>query len=125
MKELICSLEMDHRLEDANKLWAKKLGRDVQSVPWKVCDIMISVYYRNEMWEELVKLFKVLEAHGRKPQDQSIVQKVTESYEKLGLVEEKERVLEKYKSLFTQTRGNYGRKPSKELSKTIVTKISS
>ncbi|XP_024996748.1 pentatricopeptide repeat-containing protein At4g21190-like [Cynara cardunculus var. scolymus] len=120
--QLIRALDMDLRVEEANKLWAKKLGRDVQSVPWKVCDIMISVYYRNEMWEELVKLFKGLEAHGRKPPDQSIVKKVAESYEKLGLVEEKERFVEKYKSSFTKTRGKYGRKASKESS---VTKISS
>lgn len=124
--QLIRALDMDLRVEEANELWVKKLGRDVQTVPWKVCDIMISVYYRNEMWEELVKLFNGLEAHGRKPPDQSIVKKVAKSYENLGLLEEKERFLEKYKSLFTKTRGKYGRKASKESSsKCAVTKISS
>ncbi|KAK9078074.1 hypothetical protein SSX86_002131 [Deinandra increscens subsp. villosa] len=112
--QLIRALDLDHRVEEANKLWVKKLSRGMQSVPWKVCDIMILVYYRNEMWEELVRLFEDLESHGRKPPDQSIVQKVAESYEMLGLVEEKDHVLEKYKSLFTNTRGRYS---SKELLK--------
>ncbi|KAL8211383.1 hypothetical protein R6Q57_005820 [Mikania cordata] len=101
--QLIRALDMDHRVEEANRLWVKKLSCDVQSVPWKVCDIMILVYYRNEMWEEIVKLFKDLESHGRKPQDQSIVQKVAEAYEALGLVEEKGHVMEKY----IKSRGRY------------------
>ncbi|KAI7742739.1 hypothetical protein M8C21_031121 [Ambrosia artemisiifolia] len=118
--QLIRALDMDHRVEEAKKLWVKKLSRDVQSVPWKVCDIMIVVYYRNGMWKEVVKLFKDLESHGRKPPDRSIVQKVAESYEALGLVEEKDRVMEKYASLFTKTRGRYGRNSSKEVSKTKI-----
>ncbi|KAI3704261.1 hypothetical protein L1987_74477 [Smallanthus sonchifolius] len=118
--QLIRALDMDHRVEEAHGLWVKKLSRDAQSVPWKVCDIMILVYYRNEMWEEVVKLFKDLESHGRKPPDRSVVQKVAESYETLGLVEEKDRVVEKYKSLFTRTRGRYGRITSKELTKSKI-----
>lgn len=123
--QLIRALDMDHRVEEANKVWVKKLSKEVQLVPWKVCDIIIAVYYRNEMWEELVKLFKGLEARGRKPPDRSVVRKIAESYEKLGLLEEKERLLEKYKSLFIKTRHRYGRKPSKELSTSAVLKISS
>lgn len=102
--QLIRALDMDQRVEEAQKVWEKKVGRDVSSVPWKVCDIMISVYYRNNMLEDLVRLFKSLEAYDRKPQEKSIVQKVAYAYEKLGLLEEKEQVLEKYKSLFTQRR---------------------
>ncbi|XP_071736336.1 pentatricopeptide repeat-containing protein At4g18975, chloroplastic-like [Rutidosis leptorrhynchoides] len=123
--QLIRALDMDNRVKEANKIWVKKLSRDVQLVPWKVMDIIITVYHRNEMWEELVKLFKGLEARGRKPPDRSVVRKVAESYEKLGLVEEKERFLEKYKSFFSKTRGRYGRKVSKELSTSAVLKISS
>ena len=46
------------------------------------------------------KLFKGLEAFDRQPPEKSIVQKVADSYEMLGLLEEKERVLEKYNHLF-------------------------
>lgn len=48
------------------------------------------------------KLFKDLEAFDRKPPDKSIVQKVADAYEILGLLEEKERVLQKYNDLFTE-----------------------
>lgn len=48
------------------------------------------------------KLFKGLEAFDRKPPEKSIVQRVADAYEVLGLLEEKERVLEKYKDLFTE-----------------------
>lgn len=47
------------------------------------------------------KLFKDLEAFDRKPPEKSIVQRVADAYEMLGLLEEKERVLEKYNDLFT------------------------
>lgn len=48
------------------------------------------------------KLFKGLEAFDRKPPEKSIVQRVADAYEVLGLLEEKERVLERYKDLFTE-----------------------
>ncbi|KAK4482816.1 hypothetical protein RD792_009986 [Penstemon davidsonii] len=101
--QLIQALDMDHRAEEAREIWNKKLGFDLHSVPWKLCDVMISVYYRNNMLEDLVKLFKGLEAFDRKPPEKSIVQKVADAYEMLGLVEEKERILEKYKDLFFET----------------------
>ncbi|PWA62431.1 hypothetical protein CTI12_AA365450 [Artemisia annua] len=123
--QLIRALDMDNRVEEAKKLWVRKLSRDVDTVPWKVCEIIISVYHRNEMWEELATLYKKLEVHGRKVPDKYIAQKVADSYEKLGLVEEKERVMEKYKSLFIKTRGRYGRKPSKESLKSAVLEVSS
>lgn len=53
-----------------------------------------------------MKLFKGLEAFDRKPPEKSIVQKVANAYEILGLPEEKERVLEKYSDLFTETRSS-------------------
>ncbi|XP_027360000.1 pentatricopeptide repeat-containing protein At4g18975, chloroplastic isoform X2 [Abrus precatorius] len=100
--QLIQALDMDHRVEEAQKFWEMKIGTDLHSVPWQLCHLMISVYYRNNMLEDLVKLFKGLEAFGRKPRDKSIIQKVANAYEMLGLVEEKERVLEKYGHLFTK-----------------------
>ncbi|KAK6121548.1 hypothetical protein DH2020_044709 [Rehmannia glutinosa] len=100
--QLIEALDMDHRVEEANEIWKKKLAFDLHSVPWKLCKLMISVYYRNNMLEDLVKLFKGLEAFDRKTPEKSIVQKVADAYELLGLPEEKERVLEKYKDLFVE-----------------------
>ncbi|KAL7144885.1 hypothetical protein ABFS83_07G041500 [Erythranthe nasuta] len=101
--QLIRALDMDHRVEEAHEIWKKKLGFDLHSVPWKLCKLMISVYYRNNMLEDLVKLFKGLEGFDRKPPEKSIVQRVADAYEVLGLSEEKERVLEKYKALFVES----------------------
>ncbi|XP_038887985.1 pentatricopeptide repeat-containing protein At4g18975, chloroplastic isoform X2 [Benincasa hispida] len=99
--QLIRALDMDHRAEEAHKFWVMKIGSDLHSVPWQLCRSMIAIYYRNKMLEDLVKLFKDLEAFGRKPPEKSIVQRVADACEILGLLEEKERVLMKYKYLFT------------------------
>ncbi|KAJ6755849.1 PPR CONTAINING-LIKE PROTEIN [Salix purpurea] len=100
--QLIQALDMDHRANEAHEFWLKKIGRDLHSVPWKLCNRMISIYYRNNMLENLIKLFKGLEAFDRQHPEKSIVQKVADSYEMLGLLEEKERVLEKYNHLFIE-----------------------
>ncbi|KAK7837209.1 pentatricopeptide repeat-containing protein At4g18975, chloroplastic [Quercus suber] len=102
--QLIRALDMDHRAEEAHKVWVQKLGMDLHSVPWQLCRLMISVYHRNNMLEDLVKLFKNLEAFDRKPPEKSIVQRVADAYEMLGLLEEKQRVLEKYNDLFTENK---------------------
>ncbi|KAL8538721.1 hypothetical protein ACS0TY_000655 [Phlomoides rotata] len=93
----------DHRVEEAHEIWKKKLAFDLHSVPWKLCDLVMSVYYRNNMREDLVKLFKGLESFDRKPPEKSIVQKVADAYDLLGLPEEKERILKKYKDLFAES----------------------
>lgn len=115
--QLIKALDMDHRAEEAHQFWAKKIGTDLHSVPWQLCRSMISIYYRNNMPERLVKLFKSLEAYDRKPPEKSIIQKVANAYEILGLPEEKNRVLEKYNDLFTQTGRGPPRKSRKSSSK--------
>lgn len=115
--QLIHALDMDNRVEEAQEIWKKKLAFDLHSVPWKLCNLVISMYYRNKMLEEVVTLFKGLESFDRKPQEKSIVQKVGNAYELLGLPEEKERVLEKYKSLFVEAKKTKkvggGRSPKK------------
>lgn len=101
--QLIRALDMDHRVQEAHEVWVKKIGCDLHSVSWQLCNRMISIYYRNNMMENVVKLFKGLEDFDRLPPDKSIVQKVANAYEILGLLEERDRVLEKYKSLFSVT----------------------
>ncbi|MBA0586940.1 hypothetical protein Gorai_000080, partial [Gossypium raimondii] len=112
--QLLRALDMDNRADEAHQFWVKKVGADLHSVPWQLCGLMISVYYRNNMLENLVKLFKGLEAFGRKPTDKSIVQRVADAYEMLGLLEEKERVLEKYEDICTKI--EKGHKKSKQTS---------
>ncbi|CAI8589183.1 unnamed protein product [Vicia faba] len=100
--QLIRALDMDHRVGEAHKFWEMKIGTDLHSVPWQMCHLMISVYYRNNMLDDLVKLFKGLEAFDRKPRDKLIIKKVANAYEMLGLIEEKERIMEKYSHLFIE-----------------------
>lgn len=54
--QLIRALDMDHRAEEAHKFWEKKIGTDLHSVPWQLCKSMISIYYRNNMLERLIKV---------------------------------------------------------------------
>ncbi|GJU78713.1 hypothetical protein Tco_1275783 [Tanacetum coccineum] len=56
-----------------------------------------------EAHEVCVKKLAGLEAFDRKPRDKKIVKKVGDAYEVFGMVGEKERLLEKYKSLFDET----------------------
>ncbi|XP_019424306.1 PREDICTED: pentatricopeptide repeat-containing protein At4g18975, chloroplastic isoform X2 [Lupinus angustifolius] len=122
--QLIRALDMDHRVGEAHKFWDMKVGTDLHSVPWQLCHLMISVYYRNNMLEDLVRLFKGLEAFDRKPRDKAIIQKVANAYEMLGLLQEKEKVLDKYSYVFTEE--GLGKKNSRKSSKSkkipLVTK---
>ncbi|ESQ36466.1 hypothetical protein EUTSA_v10007965mg [Eutrema salsugineum] len=101
--QLIRALDMDRRAEEAHAIWRKKIGNDLHSVPWQLCLQMIRIYFRNNMLQELVKLFKDLESYDRKPPDKHIVQSVADAYELLGMLEEKERVMTKYSNLFLGT----------------------
>lgn len=55
-EQLIRALEKDNRAEEAHKIWEKKMSHDLHSVPWRFCDLMLSIYYRNNMLERLVKV---------------------------------------------------------------------
>ncbi|KAG8643023.1 hypothetical protein MANES_12G158500v8 [Manihot esculenta] len=101
--QLLQALDKDHRAEEAHMFWLKKVGTDLHSVPWQLCKRMISIYYRNNMLESLIKLFKSLEAFDRKPPEKSIIQKVADAYMMLGMLEEKKRALQKYNYLFQET----------------------
>ncbi|KFK42799.1 hypothetical protein AALP_AA1G040400 [Arabis alpina] len=104
--QLIRALEMDRRAEEAHAIWQKKVGFDLHSVPWQLCLQMMRIYFRNNMLQELIRLFKDLESYDRKPPDKHIVQTVADTYEILGNLEEKERVLTKYSNLFLGTRSD-------------------
>lgn len=54
--QLIHALDMDQRPEEAHKFWQKKIGMDLHAVPWQLCKSMMSIYYRNNMLENLIKV---------------------------------------------------------------------
>ncbi|KAI3910253.1 hypothetical protein MKW92_041931 [Papaver armeniacum] len=111
--QLIRALEKDRRPEEAHIIWARKVSNNMHSVPKELCDLMISIYYQNNMFERLAKLFKCLEAYDRKPPGKSVVQKVADAYKSLGLLEEQKLVLEKYNYLFTEKNEEHPRKCEK------------
>lgn len=55
-EQLIQALDMDSRADEAHEFWKNKIGSDLHSVPWSLCKLMISVYYRNNMLEDLIKV---------------------------------------------------------------------
>uniref|UniRef100_A0ACD5X3G4 Uncharacterized protein n=1 Tax=Avena sativa TaxID=4498 RepID=A0ACD5X3G4_AVESA len=98
-EQLVRALEKDNRAEEAHKIWEKKIAHDLHSVPWCFCGLMLAIYYRNNMFDRLVKLFLNLEACGRKFPSKEYIRKVEVAYEMLGRLEEKNSLLEKYKDL--------------------------
>jgi len=112
-EQLVRALEKDNRAEEAHKIWQKKIAHDLHSVPWRFCHLMLAIYYRNNRLERLVKLFKELEACGRKPPSKDILRKVEDAYEILGLIEEKKALLEKYKDLYNKPSRGDRKKGSK------------
>lgn len=58
------------------------------------------------------KLFEGLEALNRKPRGKRLLKRVTDAYELLGKLREKERVLEKYNYLFTEKESPKKSKPA-------------
>ncbi|KAL8147297.1 hypothetical protein AgCh_004859 [Apium graveolens] len=116
--QLIRALDMDHRVKEAHAIWVEKVGDDMHSVPWNLCKLMIGVYYRNNMLDNLVKLSKNMEAYDRKINEKSVLMKIADSYEMLGLVEEKDRILKKYSELIDDTSRKHTKKyrgtPSKK-----------
>ncbi|KAM0864841.1 hypothetical protein ACQ4PT_043668 [Festuca glaucescens] len=101
-EQLVRALEKDSRAEEAHKIWEKKIAHDLHSVPWRFCGLMLAIYYRNNMLDRLIKLFRTLEACGRKCPSKEYVRKVEVAYEMLGLLEEKNGLLEKYKDLYNK-----------------------
>ncbi|KAG8050752.1 hypothetical protein GUJ93_ZPchr0009g1123 [Zizania palustris] len=100
-EQLVCALEKDNRAEEACRIWEDKIAtQDLRSVPWNFCNLMFGIYYRNNKLDMLIKLFKNLEACGRKFRSKDIFRKVEDAYEMLGLTEEKKEMLEKYKDLY-------------------------
>lgn len=112
-EQLIRALEKDNRAEEAHKIWVQKISYDLHSVPWRFCDLMLSIYFRNNMLERLVKLFKGLEEFDRKPPRKSIVRKVADAYELLGLLEDKNKLMKKYNHLFSKSSEEHSKKSRK------------
>ncbi|KAL6640525.1 hypothetical protein ACP70R_008875 [Stipagrostis hirtigluma subsp. patula] len=123
-EQLVCALEKDNRAEEAHRIWHKKIAHDLQPVPWRFCHLMLGIYYRNNRLDRLVKLFKELEACGRKPPSKDIIRKVEDAYEILGLLEEKKALLDRYKDLYNKPSRNDRKKGPKskktEMNKTAA-----
>ncbi|KAJ3684276.1 hypothetical protein LUZ61_013440 [Rhynchospora tenuis] len=103
---LIKALEKENRAEEAHRIWETKIGHNLRHVSWPFCDLMLSIYYRNNMLDRLVKLFRCIESYGRRPARKRIIQNVADAYEMLGLSEEKDKLLTDYSYLFDKSSEN-------------------
>ncbi|KAJ3684275.1 hypothetical protein LUZ61_013439 [Rhynchospora tenuis] len=121
---LVKALEKDNRAEEAHKIWESKISHNLCSVSWPFCDLMLSIYYRNNMLDRLVKLFRCLESYGRRPPRKSIIRKVADAYEMLGLSEEKDKLLTDYSYLFDKSNENRRKyNKSKEQRRVVTGKL--
>ncbi|KAJ3680990.1 hypothetical protein LUZ60_015479 [Juncus effusus] len=118
-EQLIKALEKDNRAEEAHQIWEAKMSRDLHSVPWRFCELIMDVYYRNNMLDRLITLFRGLESYGRKPPNKNIVRKIADAYEMLGLSEEKDKLLAKYSYLSDDSSYQHKRKKNNKSKKTV------
>lgn len=73
----------------------------------------MKIYIFTSFVPQIMQLFQALETFNRKPQGRSVVRKVGDAYEVLGLLEEKKKLLEKYDSLFSETSDQTSQKSQK------------
>ncbi|KAJ4786990.1 Pentatricopeptide repeat (PPR) superfamily protein [Rhynchospora pubera] len=105
-KLLIKALDKENRAEEAHRIWETKIGHNLRYVSWPLCDLMLSIYHRNNMLDQLVKLFRSLESCGRRPRRKSLILIVADAYEILGLSEEKDKLFTDYSYLFDKSKEN-------------------
>ncbi|XP_077220822.1 uncharacterized protein LOC143857174 isoform X4 [Tasmannia lanceolata] len=91
--------ESKEALYDALDAWvAWEQNFPISSLKKAMCTLE-----KEQQWHRVIQLFKGLEAFDRKPQNKNTVQKVANTYEMLGLLEEQKRVMEKYNELFSES----------------------
>ncbi|KAJ7564978.1 hypothetical protein O6H91_02G042800 [Diphasiastrum complanatum] len=98
---LIQALDEDGRLEEAEAVWTSLVLQNIESVPRMMYARMICIYEKRGMFDRLLKVFKDMEDMSVKP-DEGTVNRVARTYEKLGLLDKKERHSQKYSKVTTE-----------------------
>lgn len=92
---LLNALTEEGRLEEAEELWVKLFSENLESMPRTFFDKMISVYYSRGMHDKMFDTFADMEELGIRPTN-SIVSKVGDVFQKLGMIEKYEKLNKKY-----------------------------
>ncbi|GLT63620.1 hypothetical protein SLA2020_361740 [Shorea laevis] len=94
MIKWILSKEED-RLDEAEELWMKIFSDNLESTLRIFFDKMISIYYQREMHDKMFEIFADMEELGVKP-GVSIVKMVGNVFQKLGMLDEYDKLNKKY-----------------------------
>ncbi|GAB2272899.1 hypothetical protein Dimus_007716 [Dionaea muscipula] len=92
---LLNALAEEGRLEEVEDLWKMLLSKHLDALPRIFFDKMISVYYGRGMHEKMFEVFADMEELGVRP-TMSIVSKVGDVFEKMGMLEKYEKLNKKY-----------------------------
>lgn len=92
---LLNALVEEDRLEEAEELWTKLFSKHLESMPRIFFDKMIGIYYGRGMHEKMFDTFADMEELGLRP-TASIVLKVGDVFQKLGMMDKYEKLNRKY-----------------------------
>ncbi|KAF7824600.1 pentatricopeptide repeat-containing protein [Senna tora] len=92
---LLNALAEDGRIDEAEELWTKLLMQNMESLPRKFFDKMISIYYKRGMQKKIFEIFADMEELGIRPSI-SAVKMVGNVFQELGMQDKYEKLLSKY-----------------------------
>ncbi|GMH19638.1 hypothetical protein Nepgr_021479 [Nepenthes gracilis] len=92
---LLNALAEEGRLDEAEELWTKLFSEHLEAMPRVFYDKMISIYYSRGMHDKMFEVFADMEELGIRP-TVSIVSKVGDVFQKLGMLEKYEKLNKKY-----------------------------
>ncbi|KAI4347598.1 hypothetical protein L6164_008399 [Bauhinia variegata] len=92
---LINALAEDDRLNEAEELWTKLLMQNMEAMPRKFFDKMISIYYNKGLHEKVLEVFADMEELGVYPSI-SVVSTVGDVFQKLGMPDKYDKLNGKY-----------------------------
>ncbi|KAL8151938.1 hypothetical protein V2J09_021746, partial [Rumex salicifolius] len=92
---LLRALAKDGRIEEAEELWTKLFSEHLESMPRMFFDKMINIYHQQSMHDKMFEVFADMEELGIRPTT-SIIQKVGDVFQKLGMLDKYEKLKKKY-----------------------------
>ncbi|KAK4279290.1 hypothetical protein QN277_011090 [Acacia crassicarpa] len=92
---LLNALAQDDRLDEAEELWTKLLMQNMESLPRRFFDKMISIYYKRGMQNKVFEIFADMEELGIRPL-MSTVKMVGNVFKELDMLDKFEKLNRKY-----------------------------
>ncbi|KAK9665385.1 hypothetical protein RND81_14G109100 [Saponaria officinalis] len=92
---LLNALAEEDRLEEVEELWKRLFAKNLETTPRMFYEKMIVIYYTRGMHDKMFDVFADMEELGVKPTT-SIVSKVGNVFQKLGMMDKYEKLHQKY-----------------------------